>query len=117
MKAQAQQIAIAKACGWGSFRSVPDELQPQIMRLEGISLVVNYGGGGFNEVPDYPHDLNAMHEAENALTLEEHSYYRENLAMVVGFTDISPNGGRAYVSATAAQRAEAFLKTLGLWEE
>jgi len=37
--------------------------------------------------------------------------------MVVGFTDISPTGGRAYVSATASQRAEAFLRTLGIWEE
>jgi len=116
MNIKKQQMAIAKVFGWTHFRTVPDEIQPDIERLEGqnhsffLSL-------GFFEVPDYLNDLDAMHEAENMLTLEQHSYYRENLAMVVGFTDISPTGGRAYVSATASQRAEAFLRTLDRWEE
>jgi hypothetical protein len=59
-----------------------------------------------NDVPDYLSDLNAMHEAEKVLTLEQKSVYCLELnKLIYG------------MCATAAQRAEAFLKTLGLWED
>lgn len=59
---------------------------------------------------NYLQDLNAMNEAEKALrnqftTLEE-AYWR-NLAYV------QPHP----IFATAVQRAEAFLRTIGQWEE
>jgi hypothetical protein len=60
--------------------------------------------------PDYCKDLNAMHEAEmvlqNQFTTLEETYWR-NLAYV------KPHP----IYATAAQRAVAFLRTLGKWEE
>ena len=65
---------------------------------------INCGGA------NYCVDLNAMHEAENILSQDEAEIiypkflgaYRE------------PNKA---IRATARQRAEAFLRTLGKWEE
>ncbi len=87
-------IAIAEACGWGN-----DDIE------RGYTLCQ------FSEsVPDYCNDLNAMHEAEMMLKSEDcHTYgcYCSNLYEDFGNT----------VSLTARQRAEAFLKTIGKWEE
>jgi len=57
---------------------------------------------------DYCHDLNAMHEAEKAFDCPE--LYEGNLIKVCG-------GVQYMWHATACQRAEAFLRTLGKWEE
>lgn len=68
--------------------------------------------------PDWCNDLNAMHEAEKTLiegfedepeSSELWSDYQTNLIIACP----------AYLSyhATARQRAEAFLRTLGKWEE
>ena len=73
--------------------------------------------------PAYTCDLNAMHEAEKALDMHQQYEYGEALArMTIGeqFDDpegFSPNGWGYYapITATASQRAEAFLKTLNLW--
>ena len=46
--------------------------------------------GILRDCPDYCNDLNAMHEAEKTLN---------------------------HMTATARERAEAFLRTLGKWEE
>jgi hypothetical protein len=53
-------------------------------------------------------DLNAMHEAEKVLTNEQWVAYGKELSRLKVFP---------MVHATAKQRAEAFLKTLGKWEE
>jgi hypothetical protein len=64
-------------------------------------------------IPDYCNDLNAMHEAEKALTDDQyHTGYKQTLASLVGLS-----GNMRVMSATAAQRAEAFLRTIGKWEE
>ena len=52
-------------------------------------------------MPDYLNDLNAMHEAEKVLNDHQWDDYICQLGHAMG--------------ATAAQRAEAFLKTLNLW--
>lgn len=59
--------------------------------------------------PDYLNDLNACHEMEKALSLDQKIQYDKHLAEHpdVGFT----------WGATAAQRAEAFLRTIGKWED
>jgi hypothetical protein len=64
-------------------------------------------------LPDYLNDLNAMHEAEKMLTESQSAQYERRLM-----------GSRSFVGAaefwiyhaTAAQRAEAFLRTIGKWE-
>jgi len=58
--------------------------------------------------PRYFSDLNAMHEAEGILTLSEEQLYFETLHETAGNT--------MFYRATAAQRAEAFGKTLNLWQ-
>ncbi len=69
--------------------------------------------------PKYESDLNAMHEAEKSLDDDLDLDYSENLESVTG-TRWGANNSydmSKYRSATAAQRAEAFLKTLNLWTE
>lgn len=68
---------------------------------------------------DFYSDLNAMHEAEKSLTIDQQAEYWVCLHHL---TDADECTGhwldlKATGCATAAQRAEAFLKTLGLWEE
>jgi hypothetical protein len=74
---------------------------------------------GANKQPwclDFCNDLNAMHEAEKVLTKEqvrEYQIYMYDMAC-----EIQNTCGRWMpYSATARYRAEAFLRTLGNWEE
>ena len=95
MSPEAQRIAIAEACGivsqdqWGSLYKTPR--------------------GILRDCPDYLVDLNAMHEAEKVLTWKNQGDY----AAALGRSD---DGSFSHVTATAAQRAEAFLRTIGKWE-
>ncbi len=66
-----------------------------------------------SSVPDYVNSLDAIHEAEmSRVDLEDGHFvtlFREHLHTILG------HDGTLAIHATAAQRAEAFLKTLGLW--
>jgi len=64
---------------------------------------------GTQAIPDYCTDLNAMHEAEDELSGNQYMVYALMLDAV--------EGSLFGIRATARQRAEAFLKTLGKWEE
>jgi len=73
-------------------------------------------------------DLNAMHEAENVLLSDDATYSQRNFyASLLGSITLNDNG-RGWqplsnddcfpiLHATAAQRAEAFLRTLNLWTD
>lgn len=66
-------------------------------------------------LPAFFHDLNAMHEAEKALSdLQWLDGYFQNLNFVVGSPPLGA-GLKPHIHATAAQRAEAFGRTLNLW--
>lgn len=76
-----------------------------------IAELTNCAGHG-----NYCADLNAMHEAEKVLTVPQEKDYFANLEEIVGdliWFRSSPKSHRA----TAKERAEAFLRTLGKWEE
>ena len=60
------------------------------------------------DCPNYCNDLNAMHDAEATLT--EDQLWRMA-------REIERNDEQWYFRATARQRAEAFLRTLGKSEE
>lgn len=65
-------------------------------------------------LPDYVNDLNAMHEAEKVMISKGNQFrvkHYDNLNGSFGCT----NTGMWAVYATASQRAEAFLKTLNLY--
>jgi len=113
-----QQMAIAEALGW---RSVKDEHGPcPIPPGWSIQKFVDNGEPSFellSKVPDYLHDLNAMYVAENSLSKDDQlTRYPYFLSAACGqlrqFDFPWPT-----VHASAAQRAEAFLKTKGLWSE
>lgn len=123
MTPEQQRIKIAEACGWTCCGQVegcqPHGLHPmfkvddyrldQIMNME-VPIC---------DLPDYLNDLNAMHEAEKFLNHEQDLDYSESLEVVVQGKFNCNNGEdmRRLRSATASQRAEAFLKTLNLWEQ
>lgn len=62
-----------------------------------------------HEVPNYCNDLNAMHEAEKVHRMGTN--WDEYVELLNALCDINP------LYSTARQRAKAFLKTLGKWEE
>lgn len=71
-------------------------------------------------IPDFCNDLNAMHKAEKHHAINFHDYGIHLYQIVVPqetriFVKDDPKG---YIwHATAIQRAQAFLRTLGKWKE
>lgn len=106
MTPEQQRIAIAEACGWTD--------------IEKEEWVQNSAGGwtGMHPqkqicllLPDYLNDLNAMHEAEKTLSDSKIDEYKHRLRVVITASE------RISVCATAAQRAECFLRTIGKWAD
>jgi hypothetical protein len=100
MTAEAQQIAIAKVI-----------VGPNLCRC-GLHWLQSDKITCGNAVSDYLNDLNAMHEAEKILGQGQRRGYIFNLQTVCGGRQFGDN-----YFATAAQRAEALLRTLDLWKE
>ena len=85
-----------------------------------VTSTIAYWEQVFQIIPDYLNDLNAMHEAEKVLIRiyeppSAHKDYDTKLWAKMRDDGLELNGYTWH--ATAAQRAEAFLKTLNLWEE
>jgi hypothetical protein len=110
MSDEAQRIAIAEACGW---KHVQIE---EWMRLVSNAVPPYNFFTKVIEIPDYLNDLNAMHEAEKVLTDAQMSAYERELGYLCCKFATKPGPAYKIWHATAAQRAEAFLKTLGLWK-
>ena len=92
---------IAEACGW---TSVKEDFECVLGRPPNTSDL-------YCRVPNYAGCLNAMYEAEKVLTgYQQTVTYSDNLIKIVGY------GTFDSAHATAAQRAEAFLKTLNIWK-
>ncbi len=115
-----QRIAIAAACGWkwkkeNVYLDDPrdDRDAPKWFRITDPDGREHCEYCIESSVPDYLHDLNAMHEAEKVLTDDQTKRYIETLCKQVH----RQPGNQWGVMATAAQRAEAFLRTIGKWEE
>ena len=136
--------AIAEACGWKPHRRswklskgknghVLDYFETKEAAEEYLQICRRNTADWLNEFdvfevavkpPNYCTDLNAMNEAEETLTEEQwdvmfgylvsirwrnaNDYERRGLGLQ---KRLSPS------RATARQRAEAFLRTLGKWEE
>ena len=115
MNPEQQRIAIAEACGWRIKRR---DITGFNVWEPDAKLPAQLCNNLENKIPNYLNDLNAMHEAEKVLTDEQDLEYSESLEQVVGARFNSNNGEdmRRLRSATAAQRAEAFLRTLNLWK-
>jgi hypothetical protein len=87
--------AIAKACG--------------ICHSDEHGPLYKTDQGWVVDCPNYCTDLNAMREAEETLKGKQFGTYG------IALNDIE--GSLWGIRATARQRAEAFLRTLGKWEE
>lgn len=106
--------AIAKACKWTEIHDSgpwhnhkPWGYPPQPSGT---------GGNAYKYVPNYCTDLNAMHDAE--ILIQDRNKYLNILASVTEPIDGLPKDHDwAFTRATARQRAEAFLRTLGKWEK
>jgi len=105
-------IAIAEACGWTHIFQPDDEFA-----LLGMHPAHSMGRD-YSTVPDYCDDLNAMHKAERSVPFNIYDYVGQ-LAEASGAALYYEDDSEAFqlLSATARQRAEAFLRTLGKWEE
>lgn len=114
MKPEQQRIAIAKAIGWSQpepgYWKDPDGHEWQVMH--GYQTYKD----GSDILPDFLHDLNAMHDVEEWMSFGSNPLplYAEHIRRLVG----NPTGwSYKMMMATASQRAEAFLKSYNLWEE
>lgn len=97
MTKEEQRIAIAEKCGWRQCKcgcnqwfSPHEDVNNSCRNLP---------------LPNYPEDLNAMHEAESHLTAYEAYKYNLILGAIEAFA----------VHATAQRKSEAFCRTL--WPE
>lgn len=121
MSPDKQQIAIAEACGYArEVRIVPTwEFTDYNGGGEYVKKeTVGYAKGGKwilpENLPDYLHSLDAMHEAEKVMTDDQKHHYLTHLRRIAATPSFE--AGRFVAFATAAQRAEAFLRTLDLWK-
>ena len=103
MTIQEQTIAIAESMGWTEDKSDNRGLPPHA------------NAGDYQELPNYTSDLNAMHEVIRSLSKTDRKEYNKELARVT-------HGERAespdifyLIEATAAQRAESYIKVIGKW--
>ena len=107
MTPEAQRIAIAEACGWKNVDAGSGRVWGVTTRHKGTPSEFDV----CVDVPNYPFDLNAMHEAEKTLT------YAQGGEMTLWIQRMTCAGYGPQLFATASQRAEAFLRTIGKWEE
>lgn len=91
--------AIASACGKGYHKPTEEETAQ---------------GSYYQYEPNYYRSLDTIHEAEKLLMDKQRAIYASNLADL-----LDAHGYRGILTcfATAPQRAEAFLKTIGKWKE
>ncbi len=109
MTDQEINMAIAEVCGWSGItvqHSPWDETQQWVVGIKprSVSILIK------EPIPPYVADLNAMHDAE--LMLGERGdlgVYFEQLS------NITERDETPMFQATARQRAEAFLRTIGKW--
>ena len=111
MNLKKQQIAIAQACGWTYSNKHPiyGRQSFKLWHYKDTEIIAYH----WTKLPNYLHDLNAMHEAERILDGYMMLKYASELLAVIG----GGSGCFSHIHATAAQRSEAFLRTLGKWEE
>ena len=105
-------IAIAEYRGW-------QILEPEVHKAITYHWAIEPDGSK-SILPDCCNDLNAMHEAEKVLTQDQMIDYSRHVGKSV--TSHLPASRAAWmdfqlINATAFQRAEAFLRTIGKWEE
>jgi hypothetical protein len=120
MTPEQQRIAIAEACGIDViYDAAGPKDRPEAWKTGYFTPTAAKqrrrswpSSGVVKIIPDYLNDLNACHEMEKLLTVEQWVSYWSFLEPLA----CRPNN-TSILHATAAQRCEAFLRTIGKWEE
>jgi hypothetical protein len=114
-----QRIAIAEEWGW-SLKHCEWHNTTTWHSPEGLCAI----GDDCSVLPDYLNDFNAINSAVKKLSKDDQSLWYDILALDCPDdpeADIAQMKWKTHwfvaVEATAAQRAEAFLRTIGKWEE
>ena len=114
MNKEKQRIKIAEACGWKDM--FIENNRPLLGRHEPESM-----GRDYLCVPDYLNDLNAMHEALKELNEEHLLIFAQHLKSIAVkvflYTCTVDEVWTSCFQLEAQHWAEAFLKTLNLWEQ
>jgi hypothetical protein len=102
--------AIAEYCGWVPIME-PYDFCGETGEVEQWALYNNKGERIGYGLPNFYGDLDAMHEAEMLLdgpngSLSAFDKYADTLAGLFGRS----------IRASAAERAEAFVRTIGKWQ-
>ncbi len=101
MSPERQRVVIAELCGYKRLVELDSGLHGWIE------------SGPCEPIPDYLNDLNAMHEAERVFLTHKLGPAYQRWLDRLNMQDMD----FGVYHATAAQRAEAFLRTLNKWEE
>lgn len=128
MTPEAQRIAIAEKCGWTfggeTGRYWWKSPHGNVQRILTYGAATQAKVNSLSELPNYLSDLNAMHEAEKMLDANQQVDFSVVLTRPVReeIYEVMPNDLHFAVCfpaihANAAQRAEAFLRTLNLWDD
>jgi hypothetical protein len=119
MSPEKQRIKIAEACGIAIKEETDgwfDIWENGINKETGSSLEEC-----ISCLPDYLNDLNAMREAEQILWAKNwlaRDWFIHHLSQILNpIHGYRNQAGIDLLDATAAQRAEAFLRAMNLWEE
>lgn len=106
-------IAIAKVCGY-ELLPLPQNTKQKTWQMYGVTVLI----------PNYCNSLDAMHEAEKVLDDDQYHTFTLRLSEIgwASFPNQISNKDyknrlRIFCSPTAAQRCEAFLRTLNLWKD
>lgn len=121
-----KRIRIAELCGW---KKETRNMYGGVKNVQGWGMNTHLGLGSADRkftmhpdtFPDYLHDLNAMHEAEETLTDFQLQAFGDQLQQIVNYycVGVVPDYHRHLMClakiahATASQRSDAFLLTLG----
>jgi len=111
MSPERQRVVIAEMCGWSihpkdRFLVIPPNSPHSVQSI--------------STIPDYLRDLNSMADAERCLFGGSDLWQKFVFALLDscnGSGMSALDGLCCLVQSTAAQRAEAFLRTLNKWEE
>lgn len=126
MKAELQRACIAEFCRWTNGPGINHPGIENWARLSGWHPSIHPfpRESHATPIPDYPNDLNAMHEAWKCLPNELRLKFTETLFAIVvrdggliGIADASEAIQGLIENATAPQRAEALLRTIGKWKD
>lgn len=112
-----QQVAIAEYCGWTEVRMGKDYECNDNPWNKRVLVGIHPEAKMKIDVPDYLDDLNAMHEAEECLTFVQWTAYQDFLIEDIAMEPGCVWRGYQTTHATAEQKAKAYIKAIGKWNE